>query len=135
MSLLYIINFIYFIMKLNNRIPNYPEKVFPKRRVVHSESKDGRVVFVEGAKPNPYEGISCESLKLKSRIDTGVFQNMEGTPNHLEKANGSDIMTAEIEKQQRDYEEKKDASIRANKRKKLKEEMVKNHPEIASLLD
>lgn len=108
-------------MNYNNRMPVYREKNYPKRRVYHREVKDGRSVFVEGLAPNPYQDISCESLRLKSRIDSGTFENREGAARRLEKAQGSDLMTAEIEKQQRELEERKRQSEIEKQRKKAQE--------------
>lgn len=86
--------------------------MYEKREVIHSEIKDGLKVFVKGPKPNPYKDVNCSSLSLGARIESGVFEEHEGIPHKLEKANGSDIMTAQIEKEQNKMESAKETAAR-----------------------
>lgn len=81
----------------NNRLRNNRLKVFePFERedvvVRHPVMKNGKRVWVEGPALDPYEKISASSITLKSRIDSGVFENHEGRPRPLEKANASDMI-------------------------------------------
>lgn len=99
-------------MIYNNRQPLYKPKVYPKRECVHVEIKDGVEVFVKGPEKNPFEGVDYHSLKLSSRIETGTFADHEGGPRKLEKAQGSDLMTLQIEEVQNEYEEKKAENLR-----------------------
>lgn len=126
-------------MRYNNRMPLYKRKTFPKRKVQHTELKDGVVVFVEGLKPNPYKGVPCESLKIKSRIETGTFVDHEGLPHQAEKVTGADLMTEQIEREERAYEERKIQYENEKKRKdfnsRLKKAVEKYHPEVADLVD
>lgn len=92
-------------MQRNNRFRKFESKKFPEPQKFHKEVVDGKVVFVEGTGPNPYEGISASSLTLGARIDSGVFESHEGSPRHLEKAQGSDIMEKEIESEIRKRKE------------------------------
>lgn len=117
-------------MYYNNRQPVYRQKKYVKRKVIHTEVKDGVTIFVEGKKTNPYEGVPCSSLSLDARIETGVYQKMEGAPRHLEKAQGSDIMTQEIEAAQRDYESRKEAAIEEEKSRKAAEQYKKDKEEL-----
>lgn len=108
-------------MRTNNRQPVYQEKVLEKRKVFHREVKDGVSIFVEGSKPNPYKDVPCESLKLKSRIDSGVFESHEGAVRKLEKANGSDVAQKQIEDAQREFNVRKENNQRKLTEKKIKE--------------
>ncbi len=124
-------------MNRNNRMPQYREKVYEKRRVYHTEVKDGVRIFVEGESPQrlKLKDIPCSSLKLKARIDSDTFENHEGSPRKLEKAQGSDIMTEEIRKAQNDFEKRKQDEHEKNVRKKIREAVAKDFPDVAQLVN
>lgn len=107
-------------------MPVYREKKYEKREVYHTETKDGKKVFVKGAKPDPYKDIKCSSLSLDARIESGVFEDHEGGPRHLEKVQGSDVMTAEIENQQKKYEEAKSNAEKAQFKKRVNQFVEEN---------
>lgn len=126
-------------MHYNNRMPVYRRKSYPKRKVKHTELKNGIVVFVEGPKPNPYKDVPCESLSIGSRIETGTFESHEGMPHQAEKVSGADKMTAEIERQQNEYETNKKEyetkKARKERSEKIKKAVAKFHPEVSDLVD
>jgi hypothetical protein len=116
-------------------MPLYEEKVVTPPKLVHIEVKDGKTIYVEGPRKNPYQGVSPDSLKLSSRIAAGTFENHEGAPNRLEKAQGSDVAVAQVEAAEREYESAKENARAAVQRKRIKEELEKTHPEVAKLVD
>lgn len=126
-------------MHYNNRMPLYKRKIFPTRKVYHTEIKEGVVIFVEGPKLNPYKGVPCDSLKIKSRIESGTFEDHEGMPHQAEKVSGADLMTEQIEREERAYEERKTQYENEKKRKefnsRLKKAVEKYHPEVSDLVD
>ncbi len=122
-------------MNRNNRMPQYREKVYEKRKVYHTDVKDGVRIFVEGEKPNPFKDVPCSSLKLKARIDSDTFENHEGSPRKLEKAQGSDIMTEEIRKAQNEFEKRKQEEHEKNVRKKIREAVEKDFPDVSHLVN
>lgn len=83
-------------MRTNNRMPVYEVKVVTPPKQRYRSVKNGKSIWVDGEKPDPYKNVSCESLTLQSRISTGTFENHEGRPRLLEKANGSDVASAAI---------------------------------------
>lgn len=122
-------------MHYNNRMPIYRPKVIERSEVTHSEVKDGKLIFVKGPRPNPYKDVPCDSLKLSSRIAAGTFENHEGAPNKLEKAQGSDVAVSQIEAAEREYENAKENARVAAYRKRIKEELEKTHPEVSKLVE
>ena len=122
-------------MHYNNRMPEFRRKEFVAPKFSHTEIKDGVTIYVEGPRPNPYKDVPCESLKLSSRIATGTFENHEGAPSKLEKAQGSDVAVAQIEAAEREYEVAKESARTKAQRKRIKEELEKKYPEVANLVD
>lgn len=122
-------------LHFNNRMPEYVFKKPVKVKRFHTEVKDGIIVHVEGKKVNPYEGIDCESLKLKARIDTGLFVNSEGHERTLEKANGSDLLTRQVENAERELELMKEREIVKRSRAKLKKAVAEKNKEVAEFID
>lgn len=95
----------------NNRLKVF--EPFEREDVVerHPVMKNGKRVWVEGPALDPYEKIPASSITLKSRIDSGVFENHEGRPRSLEKANASDMISDVVDsaiKETSDYNERQE---------------------------
>jgi hypothetical protein len=96
-----------------------------KEERTHFEIKDGVRVWVKGKKKNKYEGLDSSKMDLQSRIDSGVFENHEGTVRNLEKVEGSDYLQKVLNELKVKHDESKSRVEKLKLRKKYEEEYEK----------